>query len=93
MENENTGREMTIKWCDGIRVITSHEVKELREGGFPALWKYLNWDIENDKLAKECSQEIVRNLFARGRIDLSGYVNGTSTFILEVISAEESEEN
>ena len=35
----------TIKIMDGLKVITSDEVKRLK--GARDLWKYMGWDIDN----------------------------------------------
>ena len=80
----------SIKIMDGLKVITSNEIIELREGGFPALWKYFGWDIENDPNADACATEITRQLICFGRVDLSEWALHSSTLIVEVIPCEDT---
>lgn len=77
-----------IKLMDGLKVITSDEIIELREGGFPALWDLFGWDIKNDKAADECSLAITRELVCFGRCDLTK-MNKGKTLIIEVIPVKE----
>lgn len=79
---------INIKWADGLKVITDDEVIELREGGFPELWKLFNWDTENDPAAKECAEIICRELFCFGRIDLTEMNHGR-LLIVAVIPVKE----
>lgn len=74
----------TIKIMDGVKVITSDGIKRLNSP--LALWKYMGWDIKKDEMASKCATEITRNLLCFGRVDLSEFAEGTSTFIIEAIS-------
>lgn len=83
-------KTFSIKIMDGLKVITSNGITELREGGFPALWDYFGWDIENDPMADQCAIEITRQLMCFGRVDLSEFAEGTSTLIVEVIPVQDT---
>lgn len=78
-----------IKLFEGIRVVTSEKTFEIREGGFPKLWEFFKWDIENDAEANECSLEIVRQFMMFGRVDLSALRGDGKTLIIEVIPTGE----
>lgn len=79
----------TIKLFEGIRVVMSEKTFEIREGGFPKLWEFFKWDIENDSEANECSLEIVRQFMMFGRVDLSALRDDGKTLIIEVIPTGE----
>lgn len=74
---------------DDFSVRMIETIAYYREGGFPKLWEFFKWDIENDAEANECSLEIVRQFMMFGRVDLSALRKDGKTLIIEVIPTGE----
>ena len=79
-----------IKICDGFRVHTIDGVEEFK--AFSDLLKAFKWDTESDLAAKEAAGELMRWLYALGRVDLTEACGGRWCVVTAIPCWEEVDE-